>query len=165
MAEQSQESFEQFELCMAFLQEKGWQHYEISNYCLPGKAAVHNTAYWQNLNYIGFGPSAHSYDGQSRSWNIADLRAYSEALMSGSLPETRELLSATDQYNEYGRTGLRTMWGISYTKLLQMCINEEVQQNLLKHLSNGDIIMQDDTLTLSQKGKLYADAIASDLFL
>ncbi len=160
------QSSEQFELCMTFLQENGWQHYEISNYCLPGKAAVHNTAYWQNLQYIGFGPSAHSYDGHSRSWNIADLRAYSEALMSGNLPETREILSATDQYNEYVMTGLRTMWGISYTKLLQMCNNDiEVQQHLQKHLNNGDIIMQDDTLVLSKKGKLYADAIASDLFM
>lgn len=157
---------EQFVMAMSFLQQRGWVQYEISNYSLPGKAAVHNTAYWQNLPYIGFGPSAHSYDGQSRSWNIADLRAYSEALLSGNLPENRELLSATDQYNEYVMTGLRTIWGISYAKLLQMCHgNLDVQQHLQKHLNNGDIVLNGDTLTLSHNGKLYADAIAADLFL
>ena len=157
---------EQFEMTMQYLHSQGWLQYEISNYCLPGKEAVHNTSYWKDSPYVGFGPSAHSYDGHSRSWNIADLRAYTESINAGTIPETREILSASDRYNEYIMTGLRTIWGVSYTKLLQMCNNDlEVQQHLQKHLSNGDILMQDDTLTLSQEGKLYADAIAADLFL
>lgn len=157
---------EQFMMAMDYLHQKGWVQYEISNYSLPGKEAVHNTAYWRNVPYIGFGPSAHSYNGLSRSWNVADLREYSEQILQGNLPESSEDLSDADRYNEYVMTGLRTIWGISYTKLLQMCNGDlEVQQHLQKHLHNGDIIMQDDTLTLSQEGKLYADAIAADLFI
>lgn len=157
---------EQFVMTMSYLQQRGWVQYEISNYSLPGKEAVHNTAYWQNLPYIGFGPSAHSYDGKTRSWNIADLREYSEMILQGNLPESREVLSDTDRYNEYVMTGLRTIWGISYAKLVQMSNgNTEVQQHLQKHLNNGDILMQGDTLILSHEGKLYADAIAADLFM
>jgi oxygen-independent coproporphyrinogen III oxidase len=156
---------EQFEMAMSFLSRNGWQQYEISNYSLPGKEAIHNTSYWKSQPYIGFGPSAHSYDGTYRSWNVADLRAYSESILKGELPETKELLSHEDKYNEYVMTSLRTMWGLDTQHLQTFGLPlEGFQTKIQEFIQNGLVRSNQSVITLTDKGKLYADAIASDLF-
>lgn len=157
---------EQFMLTMDFLRERGWIQYEISNYCLPGKMAIHNTSYWRNETYMGFGPSAHSFDGVRRSWNISDLKTYSEALKQGLIPEESEVLSAADHFNEYVMTSLRTIWGLSSERLHTFDVNHSEVLSQLKHyVEKGMLLERDGTFVLTDKGKFYADAISSDLFV
>ncbi len=156
---------EQFEMAMSFLTSQGWQQYEISNYSLLGKEAIHNTSYWKNQTYIGLGPSAHSYDGTYRSWNVADLRAYSESLSKDIVPETREQLSDEDKYNEYIMTSLRTVWGIDLNHLQSFGLaSDGFHSKIEKFIKDGLLVSNANKLTLTNKGKLYADAIASELF-
>lgn len=157
---------EQFKQTMAYLKERGWLQYEISNYCLPGKMAVHNTAYWRNKTYIGLGPSAHSYDGQKRCWNVADLNTYVEALNQGILPEDCEMLTESDHFNEYVMTSLRTIWGINVNDLRRFSRAEEITLERLEHyVQKGMLSKQGESYILTDHGKFYADAIASDLFI
>ena len=159
-------SLEQFQLTMSYLAQKGWLQYEISNYAMPGHWAVHNTAYWQSKMYIGLGPSAHSFNGVERSWNVADLKAYSEAIAAGNVPIQREVLSQENQFNEYLMTRLRTIWGADINELKQFnCSMVDFEKQLQKWLNSGHVQMQDQLLTLTKEGKLMADAIAADLFV
>ena len=157
---------EQFQMTMNFMREKEWVHYEISNYCLPDKMAVHNTSYWQNKLYIGIGPSAHSYNGVSRTWNVSDINAYVESINKGELPETVEILSAENKYNEYVMTSMRTIWGCDIEHLNTFGLeNFEFQERVVSFMEQGLIRQEDSRIFLTEEGKLYADAVASELFV
>ncbi len=157
---------EQFKLTMQYLKSRGWEQYEISNYCLPGKQAIHNSSYWKNTQYIGLGPSAHSYDGVNRCWNVADLNAYVEALNKGILPQECELLSDADKFNEYVMTALRTIWGIQIEEMKKRIDDITPTIERLEHyVSKGMLIKNEQSYVLTDRGKFYADALASDLFI
>ena len=162
-----QQSARQFELLMKFMDEKGYLHYEISNYCLPGRFARHNTAYWKGETYLGLGPSAHSYNGQSRQWNVSSIKEYLEAINRSSIPSESEELSIEQTYNEYVMTGLRTMWGCNKQEIrlkFGARFSEYFSVNAAPWIKNANMEQSGDIFTLTQKGKLLADGIASDLF-
>lgn len=157
----------QFEELVAGLTGAGYVHYEISNFALPGQFARHNSAYWKRRPYLGVGPSAHSYNGRERQWNIANNSRYIRALAENEIPATVETLSAADQVNEYLLTGLRTIWGCSVTELNKLLQKDflRVQQKPLAQLQQaGWVTIQGDVLILTEAGKLFADRVASELF-
>jgi oxygen-independent coproporphyrinogen-3 oxidase len=155
-----------FEWTMEFLSRYGWQHYEISNYCQPGFMAKHNTSYWQQKPYLGFGPSAHSFNGTERQWNVADNAAYTDAIEKGTLPAEKEVLTKENKINEYIMTGMRTKWGIDLLALAKMGgRNAAFNEQLEKHLNNKMVEQEGQVIRLTNKGKVYADAIASDFFV
>lgn len=158
----------QFELLMGEMQCGGYEHYEISNFALPGKYAVHNTNYWKGKHYLGIGPSAHSYNGLSRRWNIANNSLYINSILSeGKCNDETELLTETNRINEYIMTSLRTMWGLSLdyvTNNFGSGIAEEISKQVIVFIDKKQMTMQDNTLYLTRSGKLFADAIAAELF-
>ena len=150
------------------MEENGFDAYETSNFGKPGFYSENNTAYWLGKKYIGVGPSAHSYDGIRRGWNINNNAKYINALAIDQLPMEVEVLSKTDRYNEYIMTGLRTIWGVSLTRI-QSEFGIEYYRYLLKqaekHIEQGVLVVENDTLVTTKKGKFLADGIASDLFM
>ncbi|QNJ97172.1 radical SAM family heme chaperone HemW [Constantimarinum furrinae] len=146
----------------------GYENYEFSNFGKPGYYARNNTAYWQGKPYLGVGPSAHSFDVRSRSWNVSNNAKYLAAIRQGILPLEREILSETDKFNEYIMTGLRTKWGVSLEKI-EANFGIEKKEYLLQqakpHLNSGKLKLENDTLSVSLKGKFFSDGIAADLFL
>ncbi|AKA35356.1 radical SAM family heme chaperone HemW [Flagellimonas lutaonensis] len=159
---------EQFQMLLWMLEENGFVNYEISNFGKPGFFSENNTAYWQGKKYVGIGPSAHSFDGQKRGWNIRNNHKYIEALEMGKLPIEYETLSTTDRYNEYVMTGLRTIWGVSLNKVendfgqnYRQFLEQQAQKYVGKHL----LFLDGDTLLVTKKGKFLVDGIASDLFM
>lgn len=152
----------------ALLEKNNFIHYELSNFGKEGFFSRNNTAYWTGKPYIGVGPSAHSFNGNSRSWNIANNSLYLKAIENGKLPSEKETLSTTDQYNEYIMTGLRTMHGISLEKIVTN-FGENYKNQLLiqadKHLKNGFLILENERIFISKKGKFLSDGLSSDLFL
>lgn len=158
---------EQFLLLADRLQDNGFIHYELSNFGKPGFFSQNNTAYWLGKKYLGIGPSAHSYDGSTRSWNIANNALYIKSLENGELPLERETLSRNDRYNEYIMTGLRTIWGVSLQKVEKDFggnYNKYLLQQAAPYLNEELLIVEDDTLKATRKGKFLTDGIASDLF-
>ena len=159
---------QQFEMLLAEMPKHGFIQYEISNFCQPGFESKHNSSYWQGVNYIGIGPSAHSFNGVSRQFNVAHNFQYLEALEKTELPFTLEELSLEDRANEYMLTTLRTIWGtdLGYLKnqfgldllVSQKAYLEELQQKDLAQIS-------ENKLKLTDAGKLLADQIALDLFV
>ena len=148
------------------LKRSGYVHYEISNFCLPGHHARHNTSYWQGIPYLGCGPSAHSFDTQSREWNLASLEAYITSLENGQRPYEQETLSPDTRYNEYVMTGLRTLWGISTDKILQdfgAGRLHYLQKMAAPHLKSGKLMENDGHIRLTQQGIFVSDDILSDL--
>lgn len=144
----------------------GYVHYEISNFARDGRYSRHNTAYWQQKEYVGFGPAAHSYDGVSRQWNISNVKIYCDSLDKDILPFDREELSCINKYNEYIMTGLRTMWGISLaflqTEYPQMW---EQRKDRLDHYREKKLAEKaGDNYRLTEAGWLISDTIFSDLF-
>ncbi len=159
---------EQFLLLVEILEANGFVNYEISNFGKPGFFSKNNTSYWQGKKYIGIGPSAHSFDGINRSWNVRNNNKYIKAIQAGELPSEKEKLTLTDRYNEYVMTGLRTIWGVSLEK-----VEAEYGADYLVHLNNhgkkfldsGLLMLNDGKLTATQKGKFLVDGMASDLFI
>lgn len=157
---------EQFMLTMDFLRNNGWEQYEISNYCRPGYEAKHNTAYWQNKPYLGFGPSAHSYNGSERQWNIGDNARYTEALLKGQTVYEKEILTPENKINEYLMTALRTKWGIQPSVISNAGFDADSIISELEKLSEeGKTEKFEDRYRLTALGKCYADAIAASLFV
>ncbi len=159
---------EHFEILTKMLAENDFVHYELSNFGKESYFSRNNSAYWLGKKYIGIGPSAHSYDGFSRSWNIANNALYLKSIAANELPSEKETLSETDCYNEYIMTGLRTIWGVS----LERIENEFGQKHLDYLLKQSEKFRQDDLLFLENnvlkttaKGKFLTDGIASDLFV
>ncbi|WP_306565579.1 radical SAM family heme chaperone HemW [Flavobacterium lindanitolerans] len=159
---------EHFMILVEMLQQHGFIHYELSNFGKPDYFSKNNSAYWLGKKYIGIGPSAHSYDGISRSWNIANNTIYLKEIEAGKLPGEVEILTANDRYNEYVMTGLRTIWGVSLNRI-QKEFGEEVLQYLQKQsekfIADGLLAVEKNILKTTPKGKFLADGIASDLFL
>jgi oxygen-independent coproporphyrinogen-3 oxidase len=157
-----------FHILIDKLQENGFVHYELSNFGQPDYFSKNNTAYWLGKKYIGIGPSAHSYNGESRSWNIANNSLYLKAIADNNLPSETETLSKTDQYNEYIMTGLRTIWGVSIERIeseFGTKYLEYLHQQAEKHLSDNLLEIENNVLKTTKKGKFLSDGIASDLFL
>ena len=161
-------SSEHFNLLLKESKKNEFIQYEISNFGKEGYFSEHNSSYWQNKNYLGIGPSAHSYNGESRSWNISNNKNYIEIISENKLPSETEILTKNQKYNEYIFTSLRTMWGVDL-KLVQEKFDEKIYNYLLlqvvKWKETSDILHTKNTLKLTEKGKLLADAIASDLFI
>ena len=160
------QSADQFNLLMDAMALKGFEHYEISNFCKPGHYSKHNSNYWQGVKYLGIGPSAHAYNGETRQWNIANNAKYIHALQTNNLPAEMETLSETNRLNEYIMTSLRTIWGLDTGKLNTIAA---ASANVLikaarPFFDNGWITQQNNIIYLTQTGKLYADHIASGLF-
>ncbi len=156
-----------FHLLAETLQNSGFVHYELSNFAKPGYFSKNNSAYWLGKKYIGIGPSAHSYDGNTRSWNVANNALYLKSILAGELPSESETLSEKDRFNEYVMTGLRTVWGISVSKV-EADFGSEMRNNLLfnsrKFIDQGLLELGGDVLKTTAKGKFLTDGIASDLF-
>lgn len=162
------QSADQFLILTAALEGAGFEHYEISNFAKPGCYSRHNSNYWKGVNYLGIGPSAHSFNGLSRHWNVASNSKYIRALQDSILPAEYEELSKADKFNEYIMTSLRTMWGIDLIKIEQD-YGKEQHAALLKDMApffekallknNGDRVI------LTKEGKLFADNIAAELFV
>ena len=158
---------EQFQLLCEILHREGYVHYEISNFGLPGYFSQHNSAYWKGVAYLGIGPSAHSYDGQKRSWNVSNNVKYIKALQEDTLPSEIEELSLTDKMNEKIMIGLRTIWGISLMEFQHEFGKEKLDlllKNASKYINDEVLILKPGALMIAEKGKFYVDGIASDLF-
>lgn len=161
-----QQSATQFLLMLDAMEANGFEQYEISNFCKPGHYSRHNSNYWRGVNYLGVGPSAHSFNGTTRQWNVANNTKYIAAVTAGNLPAEQEILTETNRLNEYIMTALRTHWGISLDKLDKIAAGAAaiLLNNAQKHIGEGRIIEVNSCLKLSREGKLYADNIAAGLF-
>jgi len=156
-----------FEMLMDAIDQKGWTHYEISNYCKNDNYALHNTNYWKNKPYLGIGPSAHSYNGKMRQWNVANNAQYIKGISSNTLPAEIETLSHANTFNEYIMTGLRTQWGINLeyiSKKWGSTFSAYIIDNIPHFIDSKAVVKEKNTYTLTRKGKLLADYIASELF-
>lgn len=146
----------------------GYEHYEVSNFCQPGAYSRHNTAYWQGIPYLGIGPSAHSFNGNTRSWNIANITKYIDSVANGKVESEQEILSPETQLNEYIMTSLRTMWGCDLVTARQR-FGAENAENLLNKaypfIEGKKIIYHNGKLILTPEGLLFADGISSALFV
>ena len=156
-----------FMILVDTLQKNGFIHYELSNFGKENYFSKNNSAYWLGKKYIGIGPSAHSYDGEKRGWNIANNSLYLKAIQNNELPIETEVLTISDRYNEYIMTGLRTIWGVSLER-----IEKEFGLEYLNYLKKqAQRFLDDDLLSIENnilkptpKGKFLTDGIASDLF-
>ena len=159
---------EQFDQLLHFADEYGYEHYEISNFCRNGQYAKHNTAYWFGKPYLGIGPSAHSFDGKQRTWNIAHLKKYLDGIKSAKPDMQKEVLTLNQHYNEFVMTRLRTSWGVSLKELKERFPAQFVKgfiQALQKYLEKGLVYQKGDAIMLSRQGIMVSDAIISDFFM
>ena len=158
----------QFLMLMQAMKANGYEQYEISNYAKPGMRSKHNSAYWQGKAYAGFGPSAHSYNGIiSRRWNVANNSMYIQSLQEDVIPYEEEILSPTQQLNEYIMTSLRTIEGmdLQQIKIRSSDVHVQIiQRSVEPFIRSGKMIFEAGNITLTDEGKLFADGIASDLF-
>jgi oxygen-independent coproporphyrinogen-3 oxidase len=157
-----------FKILVETLESNDFIHYELSNFGKENYFSKNNSAYWLGKKYLGIGPSAHSYDGISRSWNVSNNSIYLKSLEENKLPNETEILSKTDRYNEYVMTGLRTIWGVSLDRIEKEFGNsylDYLQKQSQKFLNDDLLFIDDNILKPTQKGKFLTDGIASDLFL
>jgi oxygen-independent coproporphyrinogen III oxidase len=157
----------QFETLMDMACEKGFVHYEISNFCRPGFYSSHNTSYWLRKPYLGIGPSANSFDGNSRQWNIKSNSGYIKSINAGIIPFEKELLDIKTKYNEYILTSLRTKWGIDLPFLENEyggLYYDHFMNEATRFLEKGKLERSGNKIRLSRKGKFFADGIMSQLF-
>jgi oxygen-independent coproporphyrinogen-3 oxidase len=162
------ESASQFQLLIEKAGSAGFIHYEISNFGLPGFLSVHNSNYWKQVSYLGLGPSAHSFNGYSRQWNVRDVKKYIKAVDSGCLDFDIEELDRKTRFNEYLMTSLRTMWGISLDYVEEAFDKEgyDYIKNLSgKFIDYGLMKQEKNTLILTNQGKMISDNIISELML
>lgn len=165
---EEEKAVQQFEFLVTYLTAQGFEQYEISNFAADQQYAVHNTNYWRNMPYLGIGPSAHSFNGKSRSWNIANNQKYMKALLGNETCFEEELLTVENIVNEYLMTGLRTMWGCSWQELevrSGMQLRSHLTQLLVPYVNNQQVIVTETGFKLTPSGRLMADGIASDLFI
>ncbi len=152
-----------------FLKDNGFEHYEVSNFAKPGFYSRHNSAYWKYQEYLGIGPSAHSYNGfDVRSWNLANNQQYIKKLNEKLLAKEEEILSQEDQFNEMIMIGLRTIWGVDLTSLKNKFNDrflEHFQSEIKPKIEEGILIIENDHLKIPEKHWFMADGIASDLFI
>ena len=158
---------EHFAILVETLESKGFIHYELSNFAKENYFSKNNSAYWLGKKYIGIGPSAHSYNGVSRSWNVANNPIYLKSIQEDRLPNENEILSVTDRYNEYIMTGLRTIWGVSLDRVQNefgFDYLNYLQKQANKFLDDDLLFIENGILKPTKKGKFLTDGIASDLF-
>ncbi|NNF85025.1 MAG: radical SAM family heme chaperone HemW [Winogradskyella sp.] len=162
-----EQALDQFNLLKDKLEKADFVHYELSNFGKEGFFSKNNTAYWQGKSYLGIGPSAHSFNGVQRSWNVRNNTKYIKAISSGTLPHEIEQLTITDQYNEYIMTGLRTIWGVSLSRI-EKDFGKSYKKYLIKQSSsfiNEHLLyIDDDRLFTTKKGQFLSDGIAAQLF-
>jgi len=157
-----------FNLLVEKLEENEFIHYELSNFSKEGYFSKNNSAYWLGKKYIGIGPSAHSYDGEKRGWNVSNNSLYLKSIQENQLPLETEILSQTDKYNEYVMTGLRTIWGISLDKIeneFGKTYLDYLNQQAAKYIEDHLLFVDDNILRTTKKGKFLSDGISSDLFM
>ena len=158
---------EHFAILVETLEANDFIHYELSNFGKENYFSKNNSAYWLGKKYIGIGPSAHSYDGVSRSWNVSNNSLYIKSIQENKLPNETEILSIADRYNEYIMTGLRTIWGVSLDRIeteFGIIYLEYLNKQAQKFLSDDLVFIENNILKPTPKGKFLTDGIASDLF-
>ncbi len=176
-------SLKHFNMLVEETEKQGFIHYEISNFGKPDYFSKHNTSYWQGKSYLGIGPSAHSFNGKHRSWNVSNNIIYIKAIQTDILPQEVEELSINDRYNEAIMTGLRTIWGISLTTIKQnfgTTFKDHLLRRSVKFINQGLLVIEEchtepfdpaqdrlsrSVLKTTKKGKFLVDGIASDLFM
>lgn len=157
----------QFLLLMDWMNQSGYEHYEISNFAKPGLRSRHNSSYWLGESYYAFGPAAHAFDGKKRKWNIANNALYIQSLQQGTIPFEEEILTETQQLNEYIMTSLRTMEGLDLDHVSTIFGKEkssEISAAGKKYEQTGKLKNENNKLILTKEGKLFTDGIAADLF-
>jgi len=163
-----EEQNKEFYYMIDFLKEHGFDHYEVSNFAKPGFYSRHNSAYWKYQEYLGIGPSAHSYNGfDVRSWNIANNQQYIKKLSSNLLAKETEILSSQDQFNEMIMIGLRTIWGVDLESLKNKFpenILERFKKDIQQKIDQNILIIEKNHMKIPEKHWFMADGIASDLF-
>lgn len=161
-------SLQQFEILIRILKEAGFEHYEISNFCKPGLYSQHNSSYWKNKKYLGIGPSAHSFDLNSRRWNVSSIEKYLHGIENNQSFSETEILTEQDRYNDYIITGLRTIWGISEAKIKTEFSTQyfvHFQRIKDKNLNSGHINFLSGTVSLSPEGLFVSDRIIEDFMV
>ncbi|CAI2766351.1 radical SAM family heme chaperone HemW [Flavobacterium collinsii] len=156
-----------FMILVDTLEKNGFVHYELSNFGKENYFSKNNSAYWLGKKYIGIGPSAHSYDGEKRGWNVANNSLYIKSIQNDELPIETEILSKSDRYNEYIMTGLRTIWGVSLDRIdaeFGSDYLDYLQKQSQKFLNDDLLFIENNILKPTAKGKFLTDGIASDLF-
>ena len=159
---------DQFLLLMDWMKQAGYEHYEISNFAKPGMRSRHNSSYWSGVPYFGFGPSAHSFDGHKRKWNIANNALYLKTIEKGQIPFEEEILTQTQKLNEYTMTALRTMEGLDLEWVASNFGNRnahKIKEMAIKWEAGEKLTIHNERIILTNGGKLFADGIAADLFL
>ena len=159
---------EQFQILIKELAIGGFIQYEVSSFGKEGFFSKNNSSYWLGVAYLGIGPSAHSFDGKQRSWNIKNNTKYIKSIQENVLPIERETLSTTDQYNEFVMTGLRTIWGVSLEKIKDNFGKkylDYLENQSKKHIEETLLFVENGTLKTGEKGRFLVDGIAADLFM
>ena len=157
----------QFLILMELMVRNGYEHYEISNFALPGKRSRHNSSYWQGASYLGLGPSAHSFNKKSRQWNVSNNALYIQSLQKNQLPFELEILTTIQQMNEYVMTSLRTREGIDLMYVFNQFGDKErlrLEHSAKTFIDRELVCQKENNLVLTTNGKLFADGIAADLF-
>ncbi len=160
------ESIKQFEILIQMAKENGFEQYEISNFAKEGRYSQHNSSYWKGVKYLGLGPSAHSFNGVSRSWNNSHIESYIKALESGLPYFEEETLSDNNKYNEFVLTRIRTIWGISAKELEQLFGSEKstyFSKNIHKYINSGLVKLENGIYKLTEKGMFVSDEIMANL--
>ena len=150
------------------LSEAGFEHYETSNFAKPGCYSKHNTNYWKGVSYLGIGPSAHSFNGETRQWNVANNAKYIDGILNGNIPAEQEVLTTTNRVNEYIMTSLRTKWGMNLNEIESRFGSDykaQIEEDLQPFVEKNHIILENNVATLTSQGKLFADRISSELFV
>jgi oxygen-independent coproporphyrinogen-3 oxidase len=153
-----------FQQLVQFAKENDLDHYEISNFAKKGFIAKHNSSYWFGEPYLGIGPSAHSFDGEKRRWNVSNNAQYLHFISTGEKSYEEETLNEKERYNEFVMTHLRTMWGVSLKEVPEQ-FQAHFKTEAEKWLASGDMENNAAVFVLTEQGKLIADRIASDLFM
>lgn len=155
---------DQFSYLMEFAKQNKFEHYEISNFARNGMLAIHNTNYWKEKNFIGFGPGAHSFNGSSRQWNVSNNQKYIKALNEGLEYFESEALDTISSYNEYIMTSLRTQWGVQKKRLKEFAFEDHFQGIASLYIEQKKLVETAHAYILSDDGKMIADRIVADLF-
>ncbi len=150
------------------LSEAGFEHYETSNFAKPGCYSKHNTNYWKGISYLGIGPSAHSFNGNTRQWNVANNAKYIDGILKGNIPAEQEVLTTANRVNEYIMTSLRTKWGMHLNEIESRFGADyklHIESDLQPFIEKNHIVLKNNVATLTSQGKLFADRISSELFV
>lgn len=159
---------EQFNELKLYAQDYGFEQYEISNFAKNEMYSKHNTSYWKQKPYLGIGPSAHSYNGEYRFWNVAHNRKYIESIQQDNVPQHKEMLTQKDVFNEYVMTGLRTKWGVNLNEIQQKfpgSFYQSFQTTFSKYVTQNLVTQKENSIILTNEGKMISDRIMSDFFI